>query len=345
MLCLWYSLELPFGHNQNYKETKMTETAQQKVKSGKSFSDFAKHVLEGLSQNPKQLSSKYFYDDEGSRLFQEIMKVPEYYPTGCEQAIIETRAEDITKHLFNEFDCIDLGAGDSAKVVPLLLQMKKIDPDFVYYAVDISKASAMQRERNIPNGIKHVTVTYEYLPAVQHIQTKRSRQAFVMLLGSNIGNFPKAEAIQFLKKLISYLYSGDLLFIGFDLVKEDREVMHRAYSDSAGITARFNMNLLTRMNRELGANFKLENFRHQAWFDEELLAMRSALVSTIDQNVYIDALKQDFTFHVGEGLHTEMSCKYTLDSIAEMAMAARCTVLENYLDSKDWFCNLLWRVL
>ncbi|MDQ3018317.1 MAG: L-histidine N(alpha)-methyltransferase [bacterium] len=303
---------------------------------------FAEDVLMGLTRTPKKISSRYFYDKTGSEIFQEIMKLDEYYLTRYEQEVLHLCASEITKHLYNSFRLTELGAGDAEKTVTLIRALIEAKREFNYYPIDISEKAQQQCIENIPASVKCNFIVADNLVGLQKLKTLAPQQTLVLFLGSSIGNYTPLEAVEFLRAVNNELQPNDLLLIGFDLVK-DVNVMQKAYDDSQGITARFNLNLLRRINKELDGYFELGNFAHKAWFDKECQAMRSGLISTCKQRVPIGAFGRTFGFEKNELLHTEMSCKYTLASIADLAQQSGWVLRENFEHpKKDMFCDSLW---
>lgn len=309
--------------------------------------DFAYDTLVGLSEIPKRLSSKYFYDDRGSRFFQRIMAVPEYYPTSCEKEILERHADAIVApFLDGPLNLVDLGAGDGAKTMILLEALRRAGADFTYAPIDISEGAmkhlvATIRER-MP-GVRVEGLVSEYNDGVHYLGRDRGRKNLVLFLGSNIGNFNRVQARAFLRRLWSSLQEGDHLFIGFDL-KKDIEILLAAYNDPSGVTADFNLNLLHRMNRELGADFDVESFRHYGTYNVFSGAMESYLVSLEPQVVRIDALEQSFAFDAWEPIHTEYSYKYLRSDIESLASDTGFEIVERFEDERRWFLDALWRV-
>ncbi|HSK73001.1 MAG TPA: L-histidine N(alpha)-methyltransferase, partial [Pyrinomonadaceae bacterium] len=220
---------------------------------------FAQDILKGLSAEPKFLSSKYFYDDEGSRLFQEIMKLPEYYLTRAEFEIFETRTGEIFR-AFNAddagFDLIELGAGDGTKTAVLIDYFLKRNADFTYFPIDISAEALDALTAKFKSDFPDLSINArngDYFKILESLKTDSDKKKIILFLGSNIGNFRRAESIAFFRHLREVMNETDLLFIGFDLQKDPRVILN-AYDDAKGVTAAFNLNLLRRVNRELGAN-------------------------------------------------------------------------------------------
>src|SRR5436190_2747235 len=229
------------------------------------LSQFAEDVLRGLSSTPKALSSKYFYDDEGSRLFQEIMKLPEYYLTGCESEIFSQQGEAIYAAFANgdnAFDLIELGAGDGTKTALLVEGFLKHNADISYSPIDISQealdALTKKFTAEFPT-LKMETLNGDYFKILKSLKNGGGRRKVLLFLGSNIGNFSREQSVDFFRQLRGVMNDNDLLLIGFDLQK-DPHVIAAAYDDHQGVTARFNLKLLTRINRELGGDLDVEKF-------------------------------------------------------------------------------------
>jgi dimethylhistidine N-methyltransferase len=306
---------------------------------------FRSDVLAGLSARPRHLSSLWFYDDEGSRLFQRIMELPEYYLTRCEREILEREAGRIAEPLAGRpCTVVDLGAGDGVKT-RLLLRRLHGSPGLAYAPVDVSAAALEQvvadTGREWP-GVTVLPVAAEYAEALRRLRAREpGRTLLALLLGSNIGNLESAGALGLLREIRRALRPGDWALVGFDLVK-DPEVLRRAYDDAQGVTAAFNLNLLSRMNRELGADLDLSAFAHRATFDPVRPAMESWLVSLRRQRIRVAG--RTFSLRQGEPIHTEISCKYREADIRALAARAGFEERGLFLDSRGWFADALWQV-
>lgn len=327
---------------------------------------FAEDVLNGLSSTPKELSSKYFYDDEGSRLFQEIMKLPEYYLTGCEQEIFETQAAHILKGFSNgsvdadsenpqsvpmhrdiphSFDLVELGAGDGTKTAVLIDYFLKQNADITYAPIDISQEAldALTAKFNAEfPSLKMSARSGDYFKTLKSLRNDGDRRKILLFLGSNIGNFSRVNSVAFFRELRTVMNGNDLLFVGFDLQK-DPHVIASAYDDAAGVTAKFNLNLLTRINRELGADFDIDRFCHYANYRPIEGSARSYLVSRERQTVHIAALGRDFEFESWEAVFMEISQKYSLAMIEGLARESGFAIKHNFFDSRKYYCDSLWR--
>jgi dimethylhistidine N-methyltransferase len=309
--------------------------------------DFALDVLLGLSQSPKALSSKYFYDAEGDRLFQQIMELPEYYLTQCEFEILRTHKGRISKAFgCSRFNLVELGAGDGQKTRILLDHFLSTDLDFRYIPIDISESVVQELVGELRQHAPSLDVeglVTDYFDGLKWLSNLNHCANVVLFLGSNIGNFSASEATHFLHSLWNALNDGDYLYIGFDL-RKDMDTMIRAYNDSAGVTAQFNLNLLRRINRELGGDFDPGQFEFYSTYNTSSGAMESYLVSRCRQTVHIETLGESFNFEPWEAVHTELSHKYLDSDIAEMAREAGFEVIEQFYDSRHYFTDSLWRV-
>jgi len=311
-------------------------------------STFADDVLNGLSAMPKFLSSKYFYDDEGSRLFQEIMKLPEYYLTRAEFEIFSEQTREIFS-AFNAgdsaFDLIELGAGDGTKTAVLIDYFLKQLANFTYMPVDISAEAQNALAENFRAKFPDLSIqiqTGDYFQILGNLQSNNGRRKIILFLGSNIGNFRQEQAVSFFKSLRAVMNENDLLFIGFDLQKDPRVIL-KAYDDAQGITAAFNLNLLKRINRELGGNFDLENFSHYAIYRPTECAARSFLISRKEQTVRIEALNKSFDFEAWEPIFMEISQKYNLKMIEDLATQSGFSVKQNFFDSRNYYTDSLYK--
>jgi len=310
--------------------------------------EFALEVLVGLSEKPKRLSSRYFYDDYGSELFQKIMDLPEYYLTRCEFDVLKRHKKDVAELIKSKsFNLVELGAGDGRKTSILLDHFLKSKYDFAYIPIDISEGAMKKLMTNLNQQFPQLHsdgIVAEYFSGLKWLRKLTDRRNLVLFLGSNLGNFNKPQSRVFLRNLWSGLKNGDLLLTGFDL-KKDIDLMRRAYNDSEGITREFNLNLLRRINRDLGGNFDLTKFNHFASYDVFSGAMESYLVSLEKQVVYVDTLNQAFDFAPWEPIHTEYSYKYLESDIADLAEATGFQMKAQLYDSKRFFVDSVWEVI
>ena len=307
------------------------------------MTEFARDVLAGMASSPKHLSSKYFYDDAGSWIFQEIMEMAEYYLTDAESEIFEKQAKEIADAISDadHFKIIELGAGDGSKTFHLLKELIGQRDSFVYTPVDISEEVVRQLRNNLVQQLEGLTiepVIGDYFQVLGKPALADTRNV-LFFLGSNLGNYDADRAEKLLKLFNNYLNPGGKLLIGLDLQKNPNTI-RRAYDDEDGITARFNLNLLTRINRELGADFDLDKFDFYCHYNPTNGEVKSYLVSLEAQPVSI--CDQQFELAENELIWTELSKKYTLQEVDQLAESTGFKVERNYLDSKKYFVDSLW---
>lgn len=314
---------------------------------------FLADVRAGLSARPKRISCRWLYDAEGSRLFETIMSLPEYYLTRCEAGILEARKADILEALGDLaadgprriLHVVDLGAGNGAKTRILLAHFRARGVLGSYLPVDICPDPLLDLARTLRRGLPGLAVrplVGDWLEALDGLEAKVPGPKLALFLGSNIGNYDRRGAAELLASLRRRLTARDALLVGFDLRKDPARVI-RAYSDSAGVTARFNLNLLDRINRELGGTFRREDFIHRATYEDGPGAARSHLVARRAHGVSlgVDGFRADFA--AGETLHTESSFKYSTEEIGELARVSGFRVLAHFPDPEANFVDSLWR--
>lgn len=311
----------------------------------KSNETFAKDVLNGLSSNPKSIPPKYFYDKIGSRLFEQICELPEYYPTRTEHKIIREYAGEIARFAQEDRVLIELGSGSSTKTRLIIEAFLDQNDGLHYIPIDISKSMLLESAKILLRKYPELEITAlvsDYLTALNSLKKKKAMGSkLILFLGSSIGNFDRTEGLRFLCKVRETIHGQDRLLLGIDLLK-DRKILEPAYDDAQGVTPDFNLNLLTRINRELDADFDLSKFRHKAFFNEKMGRMEMHLESTANQSVTIGQLSRTFIFERSETIHTENSYKYSLEQIRELAELSDFCVRHSWTDDKNWFSlNLL----
>lgn len=312
------------------------------------LSSFANETLVGLTARPRHLSSKWFYDANGDKLFQSIMAMPEYYLTDCEREIYQRCGPELLVALGGKhFDLVELGAGDGSKTQYLIDAFIAAGAKFTYRPIDISANAIAQLGRLVdlqwPN-LPYEPINNDYFTALDRLGTTTSgAQKLVLFPGANVGNFDQVEAAEFLRHLRSFLRPGDLLLTGFDLKKNPDKIL-AAYNDPAGHTADFNLNLLRRINTELGGNFNLMQWRHWESYNPLTGAARSFLVSRAEQEVHIADLDRSFRFDAWEAISVEVSQKYSQREIKALAVTSGFTYVRNFMDKKKWFADSLWLV-
>lgn len=305
---------------------------------------FKKEVYQGLTSFPKYLSSKFIYDKKGDRLFQDIMALPEYYLTNCEFEILSDHTEAISKYFYGDesgFDLIELGAGDGKKTKILLKYLVKNDTNFTYKPIDISHNAITSLSETLTEELPKLNFegeTGEYFEVLERLKKYNTRKKVIMVLGSNIGNLLHPKAIDFLTQLKNTMHKDDVLFIGFDQKKNPQTILD-AYNDEVGVTAAFNKNLLSRINRELGGNFETDYFKHWEVYDPETGTAKSFLVATKAMNVFIDKLQLSITFKPWETIHTEISQKYNDEIVGWLANEAGLQIETSFSDSKEYYKN------
>lgn len=309
---------------------------------------FAEEIICGLQADPKYLPSKYFYDDEGSRLFQEIMQLPEYYLTNSEFEIFTNHRETIFQ-TFNSteetYDLIELGAGDGTKTAVLVDYFLQQSPPFHYVPIDISAQALTELHTNFSEQFKQLAIEPklgDYFHILENFALTHDKKKLILFLGSNIGNFSERQALDFFKKLRRSMSPQDRLLTGFDLHKNPKTILN-AYDDSQGITAKFNLNLLKNINRELEADFDLEEFTHYASYHPLECAARSFLISRKQQTVTLQALELEVNFGKWEPIYMEVSQKYRPETIEQLAEASGFGVVENFYDNNRFFVDSLWQ--
>jgi dimethylhistidine N-methyltransferase len=312
----------------------------------KTANGFLSDVIKGLSSKEKYLESKYFYNENGDKLFQQIMGCPEYYLTRCEMEIFSNQTKKLASTFtdkLEEFDVVELGAGDASKSIFLLQELLEQHISFTYYPIDISKNVIRYLTQNLPATLPAINIhglNGEYFTMLEKAKNTTSKKKVVLFLGSNIGNVPLEEAKQFCTTLRSHLSEGDMVLIGFDL-KKDSDVILDAYNDGNGYTRDFNLNLLQRINDELGADFKIENFKHCPVYKSATGACKSYLESLVEQEVNID--DHVFSFKKGEKIYMEISQKYSVEQTEDLAINSGFVPVQHFYDSKKWFVDAVWQ--
>ena len=313
---------------------------------------FAAEVRAGLAAQPKRLPCRFFYDAAGSRLFEQICELPEYYLTRAEQEILTRHADEIAAAVPAGAVLVELGSGSAAKTRRLIEAFLRRQATLRYVPIDISRGALEESARRLLAEYPALEIhglAAEYRDGLRRLRRLRRADAerrprLVLWLGSNVGNFGRPEAAAFLARVRETMAAADRLLVGFDL-RKDRAVLEPAYDDAQGVTARFNLNLLARVNRELGGHFDLRRFAHRAVYAEDAGRVELHLVSRREQTVPIDALGLRVPFAAGEAIHTEDSYKYSGDEIRALAAAAGFEVERRWLDGGRRFAECLFRPL
>lgn len=311
-------------------------------------SAFEQEVYDGLTAQPKYLSSKYFYDEIGDKLFQDIMAMPEYYLTDSEFSILDRHKEKIAS-IFNidkePFSLFELGAGDGKKTKILLRHFSEKDIDFDYRPIDISQNALDQLEASVTKELPNVeinTLQGTYFETLANIGESHAKRKVILFLGSNIGNLLHPQAISFLQSMQEVLNDDDLIFMGFDQKKNPQTILD-AYNDKTGITEAFNKNVLTRINTEMNGNFDLDKFLHWEVYDPETGTAKSYLVSKEKQTVYIKSLDLEVNFKAWETIHTEISQKYDDEVVTWLANEAGLQIENQFSDEHKFYKNYIFK--
>ena len=301
-------------------------------------------IAAGLSSDPKRLPSWLLYDQIGDKLFQDIMQLPEYYPTRCEHEILYAHKEDLVQYFTDgkkPFTLIELGAGDGTKTELVLEALLNANATFTYSPVDISAnvlGELRSRLSTHHRDLEIQPIHASYQEALDRMPS--SIRKVLLFLGANIGNMTVEEASDFIRSISSRMTKKDVMIIGFDL-KKDPRIIHRAYDDTRGVTRDFNLNLLRRLNKTVGAQFDLSQFSHYPDYNPQNGTASSYLVSLKDQDVYISALNKTIHFSQWETIHTEISQKYDLLMIEKMLTSAGLEITDLFFDKDHYFCDVV----
>ncbi len=307
---------------------------------------FSTDVDLGLSSHPKTLPSKYFYNKKGDALFVEIMKLPEYYLTRAELDTFQNKTDQlidafkINKNSY--FELIELGSGDGLKTKSLLQHLDEQKYKFDYFPIDISVNALNLLQQNLKLELPDVSVQTkqgDYFEVLSQFKNNKYPKV-VLFLGSSIGNMTDETAADFIYNLGANLSVGDKLLLGVDLIKA-KEIVLPAYDDAQGVTAAFNLNLLVRINNELGGDFVVENFNHKPEYSEEEGIAKSFIVSNSNQKVKIKALNKTYEFAKNEKIHTEISRKYNDEIIKKIIAKTDFSITRKITDSKNYFANYI----
>src|SRR5690554_3550071 len=310
------------------------------------MNDFKTDVENGLNSDPKRLPSKYFYNEIGDELFVRIMNLPEYYLTRAEFEIFSEQTPDLVQSLNLDktipFELVELGAGDGTKTKELLKFLVKEGYQFDYLPVDISPYALENLKDSLVEEIPNLSVKTmqgDYFDVLKKLrETIKPRVA--LFLGSNLGNMSDELARTFLETMGHHLNEDDKLILGLDQIKSP-EIVIPAYNDASGVTAKFNLNLLRRINEELGGNFDLNKFRHVVHYTEKEGILKSFLESTEDQQVRIDALDKVFAFRKSERIHTEISRKYNDELLEQFLLETPLSITDKLTDSNGYFADYI----
>jgi dimethylhistidine N-methyltransferase len=304
----------------------------------------AREVFSGLTSRPKKLPAKLFYDAAGSALFEQITELPEYYVTATEQAIFERFAPAMVRAAGEASTIIELGAGTAKKTMLVLRAALDLHRAVTFIPVDVSSSALEVAHHRVRSELPQVAVHPQVLDYTQNFSrlAQTPGRKLVLYIGSSIGNFDPMAASALLRRLRRSLAPGDSLLLGTDM-RKPVDVLLRAYDDAAGVTSQFNLNVLTRLNREFDADFDLDRFNHCAIWNERESRIEMHLESRTDQLVNIDALDITVRFVSGETIHTENSYKFTPAMIESMAANGGFHIEQSWSDERHWFTVTLLR--
>ena len=307
----------------------------------------AEDVRNGLAARPKRFLPKYFYDELGSQLFEAICLLPEYYLTRAENEIFQRYAGEIAESVDGQVTLVEMGSGSASKTRLIIEALLRRQASLLFMPVDISASAIESSSRILLQSYPRLAIeayAADYFAGLAELGKKPRQRTLALFLGSNISNFDIEEAHRFLRALRSVLRTGDALLLGADL-KKDPAILEAAYNDSLGVTSAFNLNVLARINRELGGTFDLRAFRHRAFYNEEIGRIEIYIESLVDQTVSIKKLDLEVHFSAGELIHTENSYKYDIAGIARLARATGFECSRTWFDSQERFSsNLLLAV-
>ncbi|MEK6931605.1 MAG: L-histidine N(alpha)-methyltransferase [Thermoproteota archaeon] len=329
--------------NLNYKKYLVDSKLQYfKPNSAALEKSFADEISFSLNQHSKFISPKFFYDKKGSELFEKICELPEYYPTRTEINILKKLKGELPLYLDGSFRLVELGSGSSVKTRLILDILNQVQDKIEYFPIDISEiltesSALLQRDYNDLH-ITGIIDTYE--GGLEFLKNYDDKKNLIIFLGSSFGNFTSDEGKEFLEKINSTMKDDDLFLIGLDLVK-NKIILENAYNDSQGITAKFNLNVLSRINDELDADFNLNNFTHCAIYNENDQRIEMYLKSLVNQSVIISKVNISLTLKKNELIHTEHSHKYKLSQIRELMHQTGFDIKNTWLDENNHFALTL----
>ncbi len=307
-------------------------------------SQFARDIQLGLSAPDKYIPCVYFYDDLGSQYFDQICRLPEYYPSWAETEILSKYSRQIAELCPAITRLIELGSGSSVKTRSVIDAYVKRNKHFEYIPIDVSKnilAESSEVLNRLYPELKVTPLPLRYEDGLKQLRDINDDPKMIMWLGSSIGNYEKSDAVRFVKKIADAMNERDRLLIGIDLIKQSH-ILERAYNDAAGVTARFNLNILKRINRELDSNFNTDYFTHEAVYNSAKRRIEMYLKSRREQKIWIKKVNMEVYLNSDEYIHTENSYKYSLDEIDQLAEAAGMIVQKQWFDTNRWFSSNLF---
>ena len=299
---------------------------------------FAEEISFSLNQNSKFINPKFFYDKKGSELFESICLLPEYYPTRTEISILKKLKHDLPSYLDENINLVELGSGTSVKTRLILDIFTKLQPKTEYFPIDISEILTESSEQLLKDyDTLHITgIIDTYEGGLEFLKSYDDKKNLILFLGSSFGNFTPDDGKLFLEKIFSTMKSGDLFLIGLDLVK-NKNILESAYDDSQGVTAKFNLNVLSRINDELDADFDINNFSHYSIYNENDQRIEMNLKSLVSQSVIIGKSNLSLNLDKGELIHTEYSHKYHISQIKKLLSDVGFEFKNMWLDDEKHF--------
>ncbi len=308
----------------------------------RAYKTFADEISNSLRSNQKSINPKFFYNEKGSHLFEKICALPEYYLTNAEISILNQLDDKISPHLDGDFRLVELGSGSSTKTRILIQILERLQTYVEYIPIDISRILKTS-SRILQSDFKRLNITGiidEYESGLKFLKYYDTKKNLIIFLGSSFGNFDLEDGSKFLSKINSAMKKDDLFLIGLDLVK-DKKILECAYNDSEGITAQFNLNILSRINSELGGNFDLQKFRHHAVYNEDQNKIEMYLRSIDRQTINIPQADLTLNLEKDELIHTENSQKFTISNIKQMSEKAGFEIKDMWYDEKQYFAMIL----
>lgn len=325
--------------NLNYKKYVIDSKLQYfKPHASKIEKTFAEEIFSSLNKDSKFISPKFFYDKKGSDLFEKICTLPEYYPTRTEISILKQLQDELPSYVDENIRLIELGSGASVKTRLILDMFTKLQETTEYFPIDISDILTESSEQLLQDYDNlHITgIVDTYEGGLEFLKNYDNKKNLILFLGSSYGNFSPNDGYQFLQKIHSTMKSGDLFLIGLDLIK-DKQILESAYNDSQNITAEFNLNLLSRINDELDADFNLNNFEHYAIYNKDDQRIEMYLKSLVNQSVIISKSNLKLNLKKDELIHTEHSHKYSLSQIHDLLDSIGFELKHTWLDDNKHF--------
>jgi L-histidine N-alpha-methyltransferase len=329
----------------SYIDTQVIEIQQIKITNHLNklgIYNIRKEIIDGLKSKQKHISSKYFYDEKGSKLFEDITQLPEYYPTRTEKGIIKEIAPKLMTNLQN-IDLVELGSGDCSKISMLLNSVPEENLETInYIPIDVSKTAIYNSAKKLTELFPNVEINgivADFINQLDLIPSHRKRMFF--FLGSTLGNFNENIANQFLENLSSSMNPGDTFLLGVDLVKPIN-ILHDAYNDSQNVTANFNKNILNVINDIIESDFNTNDFDHKAFFNKEESRIEMHLIAKTDLLIASAFSSSPIELKKGENIHTENSYKYSFEKITNFQKITNLKIKEIFTDENDWFSLVLF---